>query len=264
MTNRLQNKRCLVLGGTGGIGLAAARRFLQEGARLVIAGLDDGSGPPAVQELQALGEVSFRACDATSEAQVDGLFTETIRGLGGIDILYHVAGISGRKYGDGPLHECTDAAWQIIIDANLKSVFLTNRAAVRQFLKQGFGGTILNMSSILALSPSPHHFDTVAYAASKGGIIALSRQAAARYAADKIRINVLAPGLIDTPMAGRAVNDPAIRAFLQSKQPLGPGAGKSEDCADVAVFLCSDEVRFITGIVLPVDGAWSISDGQFS
>jgi NAD(P)-dependent dehydrogenase (short-subunit alcohol dehydrogenase family) len=255
MSNRLQDKRCLIVGGTSGIGLAAVRRFVQEGSRLVVAGLDAGN-------LQ--GESLFHVCDATSEKQVKALFVDVIQQLGGLDVLYHVAGGSGRKHGDGPLHECTDAGWQATLDANLKSVFLANRAAVRQFLKQGTGGVILNMASILALSPSPHHFDTVAYAASKGGIIALSRLAAARYAADKIRVNVLAPGLIDTPMAARALADPAIRAFLETKQPLGPGPAMPEDCADAAVFLCSDEARFITGAVLPIDGGWSVSEGQFA
>lgn len=254
MSNRLEQMRCIIVGGTSGIGLAAARRFVKEGARLVVAGLDS----------PADADVVHLQCDATSDTQVDALFTESIQRLGGLDILYHVAGSSGRKHGDGPLHECTDAGWQTTIDANLKSTFLTNRAAIRQFLAQGTGGVILNMASVLAFSPSPHYFDTIAYTASKGGVIAMSRQAAARYASDKIRINVLAPGLIDTPMAARAVNDPAIAAFLKTKQPLGSGAGTPEDCADAAVFLCSDEARFITGVVLPIDGGWSISDGQWN
>jgi NAD(P)-dependent dehydrogenase (short-subunit alcohol dehydrogenase family) len=256
MSNRLQNKRCLIVGGTSGIGLAAARRFVQEGARLVVAGLDAGSA----DELP--GDVLVYPCDVTDELKVDLLFMLTCHRLGGLDILYHVAGSSGRKHGDGPLTECTEDGWQSTIDANLKSTFLTNRNAVRQFLLQGPGGTILNMSSVLALSPSPRHFDTVAYAASKGAIIAMSRHAAARYATNDIRVNVLAPGLIDTPMAARAMSDPAIQAFLQTKQPLGPGAGKPDDCAEAAVFLCSDEARFITGAVLPIDGGWCVSDGQ--
>jgi NAD(P)-dependent dehydrogenase (short-subunit alcohol dehydrogenase family) len=255
MTGRLANKRCLIVGGTSGIGLVAARRFVEEGTRLVVAGL---ASPPAIDGL------TFLPCDAASEAQVETLFTETTKRLGGLDVLYHVAGSSGRRHGDGALHECTDVGWHATMDANLKSVFLTNRAAVRQFLNQKAGGVILNMSSVLALDPSPRYFDTVAYAASKGGIITMSRQIAARYAADKIRVNVLAPGLIDTTMAERAVNDPTIRAFLEVKQPLGPGPGKPEDCADAAVFLCSDEARLITGIVLPIDGGWAVTDGAIS
>ena len=258
MANRLQKKRCLIVGGTTGIGLAAARRFLEEGARLVVAGLDDGKIP------DLRGDFVFHACDAVSESQVEALCAEVIKQFGGLEVLYHVAGISGRKHGDGPLHDCTEAGWQATIDANLKSVFLTNRAAVQQFLKQGTPGTILNMASVLALTPSPHYFDTVAYAASKGGVIAMSRHIAASYASNQIRVNVLAPGLIDTPMAARAVNDPAISAFLKTKQPLGPGPGKPDDCADAAVFLCSDESKFITGTVLPIDGGWSVSDGQWN
>ena len=255
MSKRLQNKRCLIVGGTTGIGLAAARRFLEEGARLVVAGVDAGDTG------NLGGNAQFHACDATTESHVDQLFDATVKHLGGLDVLYHVAGASGRKHGDGSLHECTAAGWQWTVDANLKSVFLTNRAALRQFLSQNTGGAILNMSSVLAWSPSPQHFDTIAYTASKAGVIALSRHAAARYARVRIRINVLAPGLIDTPMAGRAVHDPVIRAFLEAKQPLGPGPGTPEDCAGAAVFLCSDEARWITGAVLPVDGGWTLSDG---
>src|SRR6266498_3618009 len=141
MAKRLHAKRCLIVGGTSGIGLAAARRFLEEGAGLVVAGL----APPTIEG------TTFVPCDATSESQVASLFVETIKHLGGLDILYHVAGGSGRKQGDGALHECSDAGWQTTIDMNLKSVFLSNRAAIRQFLNQASGGTILNMSSVLAL-----------------------------------------------------------------------------------------------------------------
>src|SRR5262249_2613172 len=151
---------------------------------------------------------------------VEMLMAATADRLGGLDVLYHVAGASGRRHGDGALHQCTDQGWQLTLGVNLTSVFLTNRAAGRVFLAQGQGGAILNMASALALAPSPRHFDTCAYTAAKGGIISLSRQAAARYAANGIRVNVLAPGLIDTPMATRAVNDPQIQHYLQTKQPL--------------------------------------------
>jgi NAD(P)-dependent dehydrogenase (short-subunit alcohol dehydrogenase family) len=250
---RLANKRCLVVGGTSGIGLAASCRFLEEGARLVVAGLSPAAGPSTAP---------FIACDASDPVQVADLFQEALRLLGGLDVLYHVAGGSGRRHGDGPLHACTDAGWQATLAGNLTSTFLTNRAAVQHFLGQRQPGVILNMASVLALAPAPPCFDTAAYAAAKGGVIALSRYAAARYAADHIRVNVLAPGLINTPMAARAVNDPAVAAYLRAKQPLAAGPGKPEDCSDAAVFLCSDEARLLTGVVLPVDGGWCVSEGQ--
>jgi NAD(P)-dependent dehydrogenase (short-subunit alcohol dehydrogenase family) len=263
MYKRLQDKRCVIVGGTTGIGLAAAARFLEEGARVVIAGRSGDKGRAAVAALGDRGPVRFVACNASDSPQVEGLFGEAVAHLGGLDVLYHVAGISGRRYGDGPLHECTEEGWQATLDANLKSTFLTNRAAVRSFLGQGRPGAILNMASVLGFAPSPRYFGTCAYAATKGGILAMSRLAAARYASDGIRVNVLAPGLIDTPMATRAAQDPAIRAFLRTKQPLGRGPGRPEDCSDAAVFLCSDEAHFVTGVVLPVDGGWSVSEGQY-
>jgi NAD(P)-dependent dehydrogenase (short-subunit alcohol dehydrogenase family) len=256
MSGLLIGKRCLVIGGTSGIGLAAARRFLEEGARLVIAGLSadkPGALPTAVPII---------AFDAADAAQVTQLFEQSLAHLGGLDVLYHVAGGSGRKLGDGPLHECTDAGWQTTLDMNLRSTFLTNRAAVQHFLGNRQLGAILNMASVLAWSPSPSYFDTVAYTASKGGIIAMSRLAAARYAADGIRVNVIAPGLIDTPMSVRACNDPGIVEYLRSKQPLAGGPGRPEDCSEAAVFLCSDAARLVTGVVLPVDGGWCVSEGQ--
>jgi len=255
MQPRLTNKRCLIVG-AGGIGVAAARRFLEEGARLVLADRD------AARD-SALPQVPFVVCDATDEGQVDHLFTVATQLHGGLDVLYHVAGMSGRRFGDGPLHDCTLAGWRATLEANAASTFLTNRAAVRHFLSHRQAGVILNTASVLPLSPSPRYFDTTAYPASKAAIIALTRQTAARYAANGIRVNALAPSLIDTPMATRATQDPAIRAFLESKQPLTHGPGTPDMLADAAVFLCSDESRFITGAVLPVDGGWQLSDGQY-
>jgi NAD(P)-dependent dehydrogenase (short-subunit alcohol dehydrogenase family) len=240
---RLAGKRCLIVGGTGGLGKAIARRFLDEGAVVNAAGLPE--------------------TDATVPDQVAALFARTRELLGGLDVLCHVAGASGRKHGDGPLSDCTDDGWRYTLDVNLTSTFLTNRAAVRHFLDLNQGGCILNMASMLALDPSPRHFDTVAYAAAKAGVIGMSRLLAASHAADGIRVNVLAPGLVDTPMAARAVSDPAVRAFLQTKQPLSSGPLSPEGCADAAVFLCGDEARFVTGVVLPVDGGWGVSEGQF-
>ncbi|HTU21347.1 MAG TPA: SDR family NAD(P)-dependent oxidoreductase [Gemmataceae bacterium] len=261
--NQLLGKRCLIVGGTSGLGLAAARRFLEEGAKLVIAGRAGDKGDKTLNALRSLGPVAFVACDAALSDQVEQLFADALAFLGGLDVLYHVAGISGRRYGDGPLHECSDDGWHATLETNLTSTFLTNRAAIRCFLQQGSSGAILNMASVLGFAPAPRYFDTCAYAASKGGILSMSRLAAARYAANGIRVNVLAPALIETPMSERAVHDPAIRHYLRTKQPLTAGPGQPEDCSDAAVFLCSDAARFITGVVLPIDGGWCVSEGQY-
>src|SRR5579864_3581968 len=131
MAHRLQNKRCLIVGGTTGIGLAAARRFLEEGAKVVISGRSADKGKEALSSLATVGSVWFVSCNASDPEQVTNLFKETRSFVGGLDVLYHVAGISGRRHGDGPLHECTVEGWQATIDANLKSTFLTNQQAVR-------------------------------------------------------------------------------------------------------------------------------------
>jgi NAD(P)-dependent dehydrogenase (short-subunit alcohol dehydrogenase family) len=209
------------------------------------------------------GGARFIPVDAAQPGEAHGLFEQALAFLGGLDVLYHVAGISGRRHGDGPLHECSDEGWQATIDANLKSTFLTNREAARHWLDRGQNGVILNMASVLGFSPSPRYFDTCAYAATKGGIIAMSRLAAAAYATHRIRVNVIAPGLIDTPMSARAVGDPEMQRFLATKQPLAGGPGRPEDCSDTAVFLCSDEAHLITGAVIPVDGGWCVSEGQY-
>jgi NAD(P)-dependent dehydrogenase (short-subunit alcohol dehydrogenase family) len=262
MAQRLLEKRCLIVGGTTGMGFVAARRFLEEGARVVVAGRDEDKGRAAQRELAPLGNVHFFACDASVEDSVERLVDAARTALGGLDSLYHVAGMSGRRFGDGPLHACTAAGWDATLDANLKGAFLSNRAAVRGWLAEKQPGAILNMASVLGFSPSPHFFDTYAYSAAKGAVIAMSRQAAARYAPEGIRVNVIAPSLIDTPMAARSVGDAGILAFMRTKQPLTKAPGRPEDCADAAVFLCSDEARFITGVVLPVDGGWCVSEGQ--
>jgi NAD(P)-dependent dehydrogenase (short-subunit alcohol dehydrogenase family) len=256
MAGCLAGKRCLIVGGTSGIGLASAKRFTAEGARIVVVGRDQSEAESAGPGLEAV-----LVADAADSAAVERSFAEAAAHLGGLDVLFHVAGASGRRQGDGPLHDCSDDGWDWTLATNLRSTFLTNRAAVRHFLAQRQPGVILNTASVLAFVPSPRHFDTCAYTAAKGGVIAMSRQAAARYAADGIRVNVLAPGLIDTPMAARAVADPAIHAYLEAKQPLAGGPGAPADCAEAAVFLCSDAARLVTGVVLPVDGGWCVSEG---
>jgi NAD(P)-dependent dehydrogenase (short-subunit alcohol dehydrogenase family) len=251
----LEGKRCLIVGGTSGIGLAAALHFVEQGARVAIVGFDE-----AGKEVAATGVACRILADAAVAEEVDRIFAETLAALGGLDVLYHVAGGSGRKFGDGPLHECSEAAWNDTLQLNLTSTFLTNRAAVRCFRAQQRPGAILNMASVLALDPAPTHFDITAYAVAKAGVIALTRQTASRYAHDGIRANVLAPGLVDTPMSQRAVGDSAIQRYLRQKQPLIGGPIRPDDVAGAAAFLCSEHARMITGAVLAVDAGWQVCE----
>jgi len=155
----------------------------------------------------------------------------------------------------------TDEGWRQTIDLNLSSIVFSNRAAVRQFLAQKVGGAILNMGSVLGYSPSPRFFATHAYAAAKSAIIGFTRAIASHYAPKDIRCNVLAPGLVDTPMARRAAGNKSIRAFIKRKQPLDGGRiGQPADLDAAAVFLMSDASRFVTGQVLAVDGGWCVTD----
>jgi NAD(P)-dependent dehydrogenase (short-subunit alcohol dehydrogenase family) len=265
---RLDGRTCLIVGGTGGIGLVSARRFLEEGARVVVAGRSEESGRAALEDLAASGSVwPFELDLAGGESETSRLFEFAVDVLGGrLDVLLHVAGISGRKFGDAALHECSVEAWDSVMRVNAFGVFLTNRSAVRCMLKQaldvrGLRGTIVNIGSVLDRSPSPKHFGTLAYASSKGAVRALTLAAAAQYAPDRIRFNLLVPGLIDTPMAARATSDARLRPYLAAKQPIAGGPGSATDVAEAALYLCEGASRFITGAELVVDGGWCVSDG---
>lgn len=150
---------------------------------------------------------------------------------------------------------------------NAQGVFLTNRAAVRVMLDQpldatGVRGAVVNVGSVVDRSPSPLHFGTLAYAVSKGAVRSMTLASAARYAPDRVRFNLLAPGLIDTPMAARAVNDIRLRLYLGSKQPIAGGPGLAADVAEGALYLCEPASRFVTGAELVIDGGWSVSEGH--
>lgn len=260
-TARLNGKVMVVIGGTTGIGLSAVRAFLAAGARVVAVGLPDDATATAGSELG--GAVQVIAGDARESTTAPAAIAAALRAFGGFHGLYHVAGGSGRRYGDGPLHAISDGGWEETFRLNLTSVFYSNRAAVRQFLQQGTGGAVLNLASVLAFSPSPRHFATQAYATAKAGMIALTRSAAAQYARQDIRFNALAPGLVATPMSRRAQGDATIMDFIRAKQPLDGGRiGQPADLDAAAVFFMADESRFVTGQVLAVDGGWSVSEAE--
>ena len=262
LVSRLKGKVLVVIGGTTGIGFSAARAFVEAGARVVVVGRDPDNVTLAQKSLGASARAI--AGDATHPKTAPKAIQAARKAFGGFHGLYHVAGGSGRRKGDGPLHELTDEGWDYTLNLNLTSMFHSNRAAVRQFLKQGGGGTVLNMGSVLGWSPSPEYFATHGYATTKAAIVGLTKSAAAYYAKDSIRFNVLAPALVDTPMSERAQSDDAIMEFIRTKQPLDGGRiGQPGDLDSAAVYLMSDESRFVTGQVLAVDGGWCVSEGQY-
>jgi NAD(P)-dependent dehydrogenase (short-subunit alcohol dehydrogenase family) len=263
MTKTGMQEQCIVvIGGTGGMGLSAAMAFREAGANLVVTGRDELHVEEA---LRLLGNGSkAMVADAADEHSAGEAIRLCQESFGHFTGLYHVAGGSGRQWGDGPLHEMSLEAWQQTLRLNLDSVMISNRAAIRAFRKQGRGGAILNMSSVLGYSPSPGFFTTHAYAAAKAAIIGFSKSIAAYYAKDNIRVNVIAPSLIETPMSRRATTDARILHFLQTKQPLDGGrAGIPEDVDGAAMLLLSEAGRFITGQVIAVDGGWTVSEGQY-
>lgn len=260
----LEGKVIVIIGGTAGIGLAGARACLAAGANVVAVGRDDAALVDARNALDN-SRSEVLAGDAIDPQTAERAIARAIERFNRFDGLYHVAGGSGRSAGDGPLDKISDAGWSHTLDLNLRSVFLSNRAALNSFIANNVAGSIVNVASVLAFDPSPSHFATHAYAAAKAGIIGLTRSAAAYYAPRGIRMNAIAPGLVDTPMARRAAGDERIQRFIATKQPLDGGRiGASTDFDAALIFFLSDASRFCTGQVLSIDGGWCLSDGQIS
>jgi len=236
----LEGKAALVTGAAGGIGGAVARAFADARTRVFCVDRVERDDVDFIGDLSR-ADGAERAV-ATAEER-----------LGRLDIVFNGAGISGRELGDGPIDVCTEEAWNAVLDANLKSVFLCSKYAIPALRRSG-GGAIVNLSSVLGLVGSDL-FPTHAYAASKGAIVALTRAMAVAYAADGIRVNAICPGLIDTPMSERARGDAETMARLRELQPLTGEPGRPEDVAGAAVYLAS--APFVTGAILTVDGGWT-------
>ncbi|WP_259016776.1 SDR family NAD(P)-dependent oxidoreductase [Emticicia fluvialis] len=257
----LKDKKIVVIGGTTGLGLSASKAFVKNGAKVVVVGRNPESC--AAAEIELGDNAIAMSGDAANPGTAARAIEMAIADLGGFDGLYHVAGGSGRKYGDGPLHEISLDGWNKTFELNLTSLMLSNQAAVRKFIELGTGGSILNMGSVLGVSPSPRYFSTHAYAATKSAIIGFSKSIAAYYAPYNIRVNVLAPALVETPMSQRASKDEVIMGFVKTKQPLDGGRnGQAADLDGAALYFMSDASGFTTGQALFVDGGWSVSEGQ--
>ncbi len=257
--------RVLLITGSTGIAEATAKLAGERGARVFVASRTEKNCRALSDAINhAGGECGFGAADLTRPDEAATVVRACFETYGRIDGVFNVAGISARKYGDGPVHELTDEGWSIAIAVNLTSMFHVCREAVRLMLEQpsdpqGIKGAILNMSSVLADHPEPEFFSTHAYAASKGGINALTTAMAAHYAPRKIRVNAIAPALVRTPMSRRAQEDAAILERMLTKQPLVEDLIDAEAVARAALFLLGPDASAITGQRLAVDAGWSVS-----
>jgi NAD(P)-dependent dehydrogenase (short-subunit alcohol dehydrogenase family) len=246
----LDGKVALITGGAGAIGLATARRFAEDGARVVIADRDGDRLDRAASDLRDTGlDVVAMPVDVTSEASVQELLARIAADQGRLDILFTSAGVLV----SGSVVETTLEEWQRTLAVNLTGTFLCAKYAV-PLMVAGDGGSIVLMSSTSGLVAEQA---TAAYCASKGGIVMLGRQMALDFVRDGIRVNVVCPGWIDTPF-----NDPAVERsggvdalapFIDAMVPIGR-QGQPEEVADVVVFLASDGSRLMTGSVVVADG----------
>jgi NAD(P)-dependent dehydrogenase (short-subunit alcohol dehydrogenase family) len=262
---RFEGRVCLITGSTG-IAEATAMRLAGEAASLFVVSRNADHCGRLADSLQVHGtETGWAAVDLSEDGAADAVVATMVERFGRIDAAFHVAGGSGRRFGDGPVHETTPDAWDATLNLNARSLFLSCRATTNAMLRQdpgehGLRGSVLNMTSVLAFNPAPRHFDAHAYAAAKGAIVSLTRTMAATYAGQGIRVNAIAPGLTRTPMANRAASEPVVTEYAVRRQALVGRLLDPFEIADAATFLLSDDARAITGQVLLVDGGWSVSE----
>ena len=252
--NRLSGKVAIITGGSAGIGEAIAKLFAAEGASVVVTGRRKEELERVVKGIVVNGGRALAVSGSVAdEPHVREVVSQTIHTFGKVHILINNAGIGdfGRR-----LHELDDATWQNVLDINLTGVFRMTRAVIPELLKAG-GGAIINISTIASVVGLPA---LPAYAASKGGLDALTRAVAVDYAKDNIRCNVVNPGLIDTPMASSLVNNPEqlnpIMAQYAIRRP-----GKPDEVAKMVLDLASDEALWVTGATFMIDGGMTISKG---
>jgi NAD(P)-dependent dehydrogenase (short-subunit alcohol dehydrogenase family) len=261
---RLKGKIAVVTAAGSGIGRATALAFARAGAEVYAVDRDAAAAVETAALARAQGvqtAILDHAADVSRAEEVETLFARTRSERGRLDVLFHGVGISGRRLGDGPVDECTETGWDHVFAVNVKSAYLCYHHAIPLMTA---GGSIIQIGSVLGLVGGGAQFATHAYAASKGALTALTRATATYYAPRGIRVNLIAPGLIDTPMSARAQADSELMAHVSQMQPLRRTAdaspsplGRPTDVAAAAVYLASDEAAFVTGIILPVDGGWT-------
>ncbi|MGN6300180.1 MAG: SDR family NAD(P)-dependent oxidoreductase [Angustibacter sp.] len=245
----LRGKRVLVSGGSSGIGAAAARRFLEEGCRVVVGGLEPDEVDRAVRRLRDVGDVQGFAADVSDEAGATELVRRATDALGGLDVLVNNAGTAWRE----PFLTITPEHWDRMLAVNLRGMFLVGQGAARVMVEQGTGGSIINMASTNGLAAER---DYTHYNASKGGVLLLTKTMAVELAEHGVRVNALCPGFVRTELNEKIAAEIApdfIDAYGRDNVPLRR-VGLPDEIASAYAFLASDDSSFITGTQLVVDG----------
>jgi NAD(P)-dependent dehydrogenase (short-subunit alcohol dehydrogenase family) len=249
MSKDLQNKVAIITGGTSGIGRDAAIVFAEAGAKVVVAGRREAEGNETVALIKkAGGEAIFVKTDVAKSPDVQSLVAKTVERFGRLDCAFNNAGIEGAWT---PIVEQSEDDWDRLIDINLKGVWLCLKHEVLQMLKQGEGGTIVNMSSVAGLMGAA---GAATYVASKHGVIGLTKSAALEYAQHKIRINAVCPAVIETPMGERLFGGER-RQGAEGMHPLGR-FGTPREVSEAVLWLCSGRSSFMTGHNLTLDGGF--------
>tara|TARA_B100001123_G_scaffold121258_1_gene141148 strand:+ start:621 stop:1361 length:741 start_codon:yes stop_codon:yes gene_type:complete len=243
---RLKDKTAIITGGGTGIGLAIARAFYQEGAKIILFGRRKEKLEKAIEKLG--DSAMIIQGDMTNNNDLDQLINETLHNFKKIDILVNNAGL----FNGSPLHEISDSQWDEIMDINIRSVFQLTRRVLPAMLSQKYGN-IIHISSILGLIAVP---EVAAYNVSKGALNQFSRSIAVEYGSSGIRSNSICPGLIATDMTADLMKDADLMKEWSKEYPIGR-FGKPEDVANACLYLASDESSFVTGITLPVDGGFT-------
>jgi NAD(P)-dependent dehydrogenase (short-subunit alcohol dehydrogenase family) len=247
MPGTLNGKVALVTGGASGIGRATALTFAQEGAKLIIADMNEEGGQQTVHMItEKGGEAIFVRTDVSKAIEVQALISKAVETYGRLDCAHNNAGISGG--GRALTAEYAEDTWQQVLAVNLTGVWLCMKYEIPQMLHQG-GGAIVNTASAAGLVGSR---GISAYVASKHGVVGLTKTAALEYAQQGIRVNCVCPGVIQTPMTERALSDPIMQAQIAAR-PIGR-VGAPEEVAEAVVWLCSDAASFVTGHAMSIDG----------
>jgi NAD(P)-dependent dehydrogenase (short-subunit alcohol dehydrogenase family) len=255
MPGTLTSKVALVTGGASGIGRATALTFAREGAKLIIADMNEDGGQQTVHIIKENGgDATFVQVDVSQATAVEAMISKTMETYGRLDCAHNNAGISGA--GIGGEHraltaEYPEERWHQVIAINLTGVWLCMKYEILQMLTQG-GGTIVNTASAAGLVGLPA---ASAYVASKHGVVGLTKTAALEYAQHGIRVNCVCPGYIRTPMTAQGTSDPALLERILAREPIGR-VGEPEEIAEAVVWLCSDAASFVTGHTMTVDGGY--------